>query len=306
MHISCNDMTLQTIGVVNITEMSCNHNGVASNFLDDYCCLGWSTVDKTIKMFCIYVREFFKGKILRQPTHFDILHQMSITEGRGWLGMFASLDCMHWRWKRCPNSWVGQYVNKSGNKSIILEVVDAQSLWIRHAYFGVSGSKNDLNILDRSPLIRDIINGKNDGISFRVNGYVHNRYYLLTNGIYPQWSCFVQTIHEPQDEKRSTLPKKQETTNKKLEMAFRVLQTRWAIIQNPGKQWKIEALDNIIKACIIIYNMVVEDEQHCDLELSYNPSAHNLFFEGWVIENLLKELLKSRMQKHFTTSVVIL
>lgn len=81
MHIPCNDMTLQTIGVVKIVEMPCNPNGVASKFLDDYCCLGLSTADETMKMFCVYVQAFVKGGNLRQPTHFNILHQMSINEG---------------------------------------------------------------------------------------------------------------------------------------------------------------------------------------------------------------------------------
>jgi hypothetical protein len=46
--------------------------------------------------------------------------------------------------------------------------------------------------------------------------------------------------------RENTLSKRQETTNKHLERAFIVLQTHWAIVQNPGKQWKFEALDNII------------------------------------------------------------
>lgn len=170
----------------------------------------------------------------------------------------------------------------------------------------MSGSQNDLNILDRSPLIRDIINGKNDGISFRVNGYVHNRYYILTNGIYPHWIALCKPSMNHNMKRESTLPKKQETTNKNMGMAFIVLQTHWAIIQNLGKQWKIEALDNIIKAYIIIHNMIIKDEQYCDLQVSYDPNAHNLFSQGCIIENLLKGLLKSRMQKHFTTFMMIL
>jgi hypothetical protein len=35
-----------------------------------------------------------------------------------------------------------------------------------------------------------------------VNDNVYTWYYFLANGIYPSWAYFVQTIHEPQDEKR--------------------------------------------------------------------------------------------------------
>jgi len=45
---------------------------------------------------------------------------------------------------------------------------------------------------------------KGEGIDFRlkVNGNVYHSYYFLANGIYLSWFYFVQTIHEPQNEKR--------------------------------------------------------------------------------------------------------
>jgi len=39
------------------------------------------------------------------------------------------------------------------NKSIILEAVANQSLWICYTYFGMLGSNNDINVLDRSHLL---------------------------------------------------------------------------------------------------------------------------------------------------------
>ena len=38
-------------------------------------------------------------------------------------------------------------------------------------------------------------------MSFLVVGSNYDRYYLLTNGIYSEWVYFIQSIHEPQDEK---------------------------------------------------------------------------------------------------------
>ena len=117
--------------------------------------------------------------------------------------MFASLDCMHYEWKNCPVAWQGDYGDREGKKSIILEAIADSNLHIWHAFFGLPGSNNDVNVLDRSPLVHNMLSSEAHDMHFVVNGRHYNRYYLLTDGIYPPWSCFVQSIHLPQDEKWS-------------------------------------------------------------------------------------------------------
>jgi hypothetical protein len=74
------------------------------------------------------------------------------------------------------------------------------------------GSNNDVNVLDRSPFVNNMLRGPSENLSFTVNGKDYSRYYLLADGIYPPWSCFMQTIHAPQDEKRAHHSKMQEST----------------------------------------------------------------------------------------------
>jgi hypothetical protein len=83
-----------------------------------------------------------------------------------------------------------------------LEVVVDQSLWIWHAFFGMPRSNNDVNVLNRSPLVTNMLRGLSEDLTVIVIGNQYSQYYLLADGIYCQWSCFVQTIHSPQDEKR--------------------------------------------------------------------------------------------------------
>jgi hypothetical protein len=45
-----------------------------------------------------------------------------------------------------------------------------------------------------------------------------------------------------------------------VERAFGVLQSRFAIIRGPVRYWDEEMLANIMKACIIMHNMIIEDE----------------------------------------------
>lgn len=58
----------------------------------------------------------------------------------------------------------------------------------------------------------------------------------------------------------------QEAARKDVERAFGVLQSRFAILKNPARMWKVDVLHDIIVSCIILHNMIVEDERDEDLE----------------------------------------
>ncbi|CAN1298897.1 hypothetical protein LINPERPRIM_LOCUS23989 [Linum perenne] len=74
--------------------------------------------------------------------------------------MLGSIDCMHWPWKNCPVAWKGQFTRgDQGVPTIMLEAVASQDLWIWHAFFGVAGSNNDINVLNQSPLFNDVLGG---------------------------------------------------------------------------------------------------------------------------------------------------
>jgi hypothetical protein len=234
--------------------------GVCADAMDDYCRTSDSTAMECMGRFCAAVRAEFGDYYLRKPTYEDCREQLAINEARGFPGMFGSLDCMHYEWKNCPVAWQGDFGDRDGKKSIILEAVADQSLHIWHIYFGLPGSNNDLNVLDRSPLIHDLLSGAACDMTFEVNGQVYNRYYLLADGIYPQWSCFVQSIHNPEDEKRKHFAKRQEACRKDVERCFGVLQARFAIIRNPCRQWGMQGISNIMFACCILHNMIIDDE----------------------------------------------
>lgn len=76
-----------------------------------------------------------------------------------------------------------------------------------HVFFGLAGSNNDLNLLDRSLLVYNMLTRLACDMTFTINGQEYDRYNFLADSIYPQWSCFVQTIHIPQDKKRADFSK---------------------------------------------------------------------------------------------------
>jgi hypothetical protein len=53
----------------------------------------------------------------------------------------------------------------------------------------------------------------------------------------------------------------QESARKDIERAFGVLQTRFAVIRGPAYGWDRSHINDIMMTCIILHNMIVEDEQ---------------------------------------------
>ena len=127
------------------------------------------------------------------------------------------------------------------------------------------GSHNDINVLQRSNIFARLVEGEGPQVNFKINGHEYTMGYYLADVIYPSWATFVKTIREPQVIRKKYLPKyfarAQEACRKDVERAFGVLQSRFAIVRGPARLWDEETLHNNMRACIIMHNMIVEDER---------------------------------------------
>ena len=128
--------------------------GLPADAIDDYVRIGESTAIESLRKFVKAVVQIFGEQYLRRPNNDDIQRLMDVAEKRGFPGMLGSIDCMHWRWKNCPTAWHGAFSGRYHEPTIILEAIASHDLWIWHAYFGLPGSLNDINVLDRSNLCR--------------------------------------------------------------------------------------------------------------------------------------------------------
>nr|KAE8941447.1 hypothetical protein PF009_g8765 [Phytophthora fragariae] len=195
--------------------------GASADQLDELIRMGESTVLETLKHFCENVIRLLGPEYLRKPTKDDLETLLAENASRGFPGMIGSLDCMHWTWKNCPTAWQGAF----------------------------QGANNDLNVLERSPLLNDLV-----------------------NGVAPESS-----ISAPQGNKRKRYATEQEAVRKDVERTFGVLQQRFRILALPCKLWKVDAMNDGMLACIILHNMIVEDELPFDgLNNDY------LFEDNWV------------------------
>nr|GEW68749.1 putative nuclease HARBI1 isoform X2 [Tanacetum cinerariifolium] len=119
--------------------------------------------------------------------------------------------------------------------TIMLEAVASQDLWILHAFYGIAGVNNDINVFDNSSLFDDLL----DDLAHVVS-YVRH-----------------------------------ESARKDVERAFGVLQGRWGLIQQPARAYEVNTLRRIMYAGIIMHNMILEDQNMSIVDLNhvyYNPA----------------------------------
>ena len=175
--------------------------GVSSDSVDEYIRLADSTAMESLKHFCHAIVAIYGDEYLRAPNSEDVKNLLAINEERGFPGMLGSIDCMHWTWKNCPTTWHGMYTGKEKMPTLILEAVASQDLWIWHCFFGLPGSLNDINVINRSHVFDPLIHGVAPEVEFFVNGNRYDKGYFLADGIYPTWSTLVKTIAVPTSQK---------------------------------------------------------------------------------------------------------
>jgi Plant transposon protein len=124
--------------------------GVAPDVVDEYLRIGESTTRKCTERFVRAFINIFGEEHMRRPNVADIERLLHMGQQRRFPGMLGSIDCMHWEWKNYPIAWHGQYV-RGDHKclTIMFETVASQDLWIWLAFFGLPGSLNGINVLDR-------------------------------------------------------------------------------------------------------------------------------------------------------------
>ncbi|CAL2267092.1 unnamed protein product [Prunus armeniaca] len=249
--------------------------GASADQVDEVARMGKSTTLEALVRFCDAVENLYTRDYLRRPTPRDLQRLLQKTEAREFPGMIGSIDCMHWQWKNCPTAWQGDYGNRKGTKSIILEAVAGFDTWVWHAFFGVAGAQNDLNVLGQSPVFNDVLSGQGPNITYQVNNTVYRTGYYLADGIYPRWTTFVKSIPNPRSHKQKLFATYQEGYRKDVERCFGILQARWLIVRDAARMFDEEILRSIMMTCIILHNMIVEDEYDYDAGEVYETNPIN-------------------------------
>nr|XP_043616870.1 uncharacterized protein LOC122588749 [Erigeron canadensis] len=116
-------------------------------------------------------------------------------------------------------------------------------------------------------------------VPLSVNGRTYRRGYYLVDGIYLTWSTFVKAYKYPTDEKEKMFKTAQEAARKDIERAFGVLKGKWHIIDRLFRQRSLGTIRNLVYACVILYNMIIQDSgcAICPVHIGdpvFRPSSH--------------------------------
>ncbi|XP_004305840.1 PREDICTED: uncharacterized protein LOC101293707 [Fragaria vesca subsp. vesca] len=157
---------------------------VTTDFYDDYMNITKSTAIEILEHFTKAIWNVYHEHYLRRPTPADLRRLLDKATKRGFPKMIGSLDFIHWQWKNCPTRWGGQYTGYNGKPTIILEAMTSYDTWIWHAFFGLPGSLNDINVLEQSHLFNDVSRGETPQVSYEVQNRHYGQCYYLVDDIY--------------------------------------------------------------------------------------------------------------------------
>jgi len=201
---SHDDYFVQKRSAANVLGLSCFQKvtaafrmltyGVPADSTDEYIRIDESTAIESLRRFVTAVVDLFEDEYLRYPNEADTTCLLTLGEKNGFPDMLGSIDCMHWAWKNCPGELQGQYKGHVEKPTIILEVVVSNDLWIWHAFFGMAGSYNDINVLHRSPLFVNLAKERAPEVNYTINDHDYTMGYYLADDIYPSWATLVKSI----------------------------------------------------------------------------------------------------------------
>ncbi|XP_021758406.1 uncharacterized protein LOC110723364 [Chenopodium quinoa] len=200
--------------------------GLAADVVDEYVRISQSTARVALQRFCAGIIDQFRTEYLRNPTTDDLARILHQNELRGFLGM------------------IGRIYGYGIPSLVFPDLV------------------NYLNVLYRSRVFDEVLHGRAPPVNFTVNDHEYNMAYYLADDIYPKWATFIQGITHPQLQKDKMFADHQAAARKDVEKAFGVLQARFAIIRKLSLAYDEDILRDIMKACIFMHNMIVEDEHH--------------------------------------------
>ena len=226
---------------------------------DEYCRMSEDSVRNSVKAFCRLIKKHFPEYLNRNPSASEKEAIVQRNTERGFPGHFASWDCKHFSWHKCPMWLHGQHKGHAEGVTLILEAIADYNCYIMYANFGDPGSLNDINVLDKSSIVGAMIDGTFDTTitPYEINGTVRDWLYFLADGIYPDWSVFVKTYADPVDSRTKTFAKHQEGARKDVERAFGIVVQKFQILQRPLRMWSQGDAVDLLHCCVILHNMVV-------------------------------------------------
>jgi hypothetical protein len=87
------------------------------------------------------------------------------------------------------------------------------------------------------------------------------------------------------------------TIRKDVECCLGVLQTHFAIIQNPSEQWDMATIKSVIIGGVILRNIIIEYESNCNIKPLFDIGTNGSHLKwGFFLKIIAKKPLRLKMQ----------
>lgn len=159
---------------------------------------------------------------------------------------------------QCSSQPITPIISEQNKKASQVEAAADQSLWLWHAYSGLSGSANDIHVHDTCPIFLSLLQGRAPGAEVTVNANLYT-FPCGRDLSEVRLSC---TEHQQCDRtKTAAIPKCSRSCRKR---AFGGTETCWVILKLLCRVYSREAMHSVVMTCIIFHDMIVEVERGCE------------------------------------------
>lgn len=87
------------------------------------------------------------------------------------------------------------------------------------------------------------------------------RGYYLADGNYPTGPVLIKTMNWPQDDSSTYFSKSQESAQKDIKHAFRILQAQCKNVAWPCRVWALHDICRVMYACMTLHNMILPEQE---------------------------------------------
>lgn len=210
-------------------------------------------------------------------TKEDIAKAMGPYSILGLIGAICSMDVTHFRWDRCPYTLHNLYKGKEGYPTVAVEMACTHDKRFIHCMDGAYGSLNDKAIV-RFDMLSELLKTKSafPGVEFEVRtNSTGGREkikgpYAIVDGGYHKWRHLMSASRLISDADFVAWRERLESIRKDIECAFGILKGRWRVLKLPMRLHTKEQIDNIVKTCVGLHNMLHDwddrDKWECGVE----------------------------------------
>ncbi len=122
-----------------------------------------------------------------------------------------------------------------------------------------------------------VAEGSFPSVPYQMLQGTESQLYFAADNIYPQFPIFMQSCGDSSNPVIHFFSKRLEAVRKDVERAFGILQARFAFLRKPVLLWCLERMETSVLCCIILHNMIIEEEMEYP-----DDSDTNLFSSSYI------------------------